>query len=79
MNKQTLQLNKDEIRLATIKEQIDMLRMNRRELMYRLNNSGMSHVKIAAIYGCTRQYVQQEIETYSQDVTQEPRLQKVTG
>jgi len=46
------------------KQQDEELRQKRSELMYRFYVSGMSQQRIAEIYGCSRQFVQQEISKY---------------
>lgn len=63
--KSTVVTKKDETALATWKAQDKELRRRRAELMYRLHvNGGLNHRRIAEIYGCKRQFVQQEISKY---------------
>lgn len=65
MNKKTTVVNnKDEIALAEWKRLDEELRQKRAELMYRLYSRGMNQQRIANIYGCKRQFVQQELKKY---------------
>lgn len=70
MNKIYLQPNKATKRLAAIKDETENLRLLRRELMARLSVIGFSNAKIAEIYGCSRQYVEQEISAYNERQTE---------
>lgn len=65
MNKMTTTVTKqDESALREWKQQDEELRKKRAELMYRLNVAGFSQRRIAEIYGCRQQFVQQEISKY---------------
>lgn len=52
--------------LAGWKAEDEELHRKRTELFVRLRDAGFTLEHIAQIYGCTRQYVQQEIEKRSQ-------------
>ena len=64
----------DEKKLAQLKAEQERVNADiarrRREIMFRLwsNGAGLSQTKIASIYGCERQYVQQEIEAYEESM-----------
>ncbi len=64
MNKIYLHTNNLENQLSSVKAEQEQIRERRAELMYRLHKAGMKTVRIASIYGCSRQFVQQEISKY---------------
>lgn len=65
MHKSNLQAHKYDIKqLRSLRDTTEMLRLRRRELMFRLHRDGMSQEKIAQIYGCKQPFVAQEIAAY---------------
>lgn len=70
MNKSTMHTRKLERQLSSLKDEAESLPLRRRELMFRLREAGFTYQKIADIYMCRRQYVEQEVSAYREhDVT----------
>lgn len=66
MNKIYLHTNNLQKQLKGLKREMEAIRDRRRELMFRLNEAGFSAERIGEVYGCSRQYVEQEISKYKE-------------
>lgn len=75
MNKSFMHTNKLARQLGKWKEEQELLRWKRAELMTRLREAGFTFDDIASIYGCARQYVEQIVKEHQVNKLEKPEME----